>query len=79
MDRLTLVGMAAVAAGAIVVYAIFKAGTRTVIDAVRDEAKTEAVNEILQGAENVAAAANESLAIASDPNTLDATLAAGQL
>jgi hypothetical protein len=79
MDRLTLVAGAAIAAGALVVYAIFRAGSRQVIEAVREEAKVEATNELLTGAERVASAANEELAKALDPNALDATLAAGQL
>jgi hypothetical protein len=81
MDRFTLASIAAVGAGALVVYAVFRSLSSTALDAVRAEAKVEATNEMLTGAAELAGAANEVLAQASDPGTgsVDDTLAGAKL
>jgi len=81
MDRLTIVGVAAIGAGALAVYAVIRMFSQQAIQAVKEEAKVEATNELLTGAADVAAAANEKLAIAGDPgpDSVDATLAAGAM
>lgn len=81
MDRLTVVGIAAVGAGALVVYAVFRALSGTAVEAIKQEAKAEATNDLLTGAEKVAAAVNETLAVAGDPGNggVDAALAGGTL
>lgn len=81
MERLISAGIAlftiALAAG--VLYLIWRTQMQTVVTTIKEEAKAEATTDILNGAAQAAAAADEVLASARDPDAIEKELSKGTM
>lgn len=81
MERLISAGilLGTVALAGAVLYFIWRTQMQTVVTAVKEEAKAEATEDILNGALQAARAADEQLAAARDPDALEKELAKGTM